>query len=172
MTLNIAPLTTRDDLEWCARVMADNEPWKTLKRDYASSLEVLSNPSKEQYLVRTDGERAGLLILDMTGPFAGYIQTIAVAPRARNRGIGTRALAWAEERIFSDSPNVFICVSSFNPDAQRLYERLGYEQVGVLKHFIVDGHDEWLLRKTRGSWDAFRQGQVSGFRDQGSGGIR
>ena len=157
MTLNITPLTSRDDLEWCARVMAENEPWMTLKRDYESSLRVLRDQAKERYLVRADGERAGLLILDMSGPFPGYIQTMAVAPAARNRGIGTSTLAWAEERIFRDSPNVFICVSSFNPDAQRLYERLGFEKVGVLKRFIVDDHDEWLLRKTRGSWDAFRR---------------
>lgn len=157
MTLNIDPLTSRDDLEWCARVMAENEPWRTLKRDYASSLEVLSNPIKERYVVRADGDRAGLLILDMTGPFPGYIQTIGVAPEARNRGIGTGTLAWAEERIFRESPNVFICVSSFNPDAQRLYQRLGFETIGVLTRYIVDEHDEWLLRKTRGSWDAFRR---------------
>jgi ribosomal protein S18 acetylase RimI-like enzyme len=157
MTLNIDPLTSRDDLEWCARVMAENEPWRTLKRDYGSSLDVLSNPLKERYVVRADGSRVGLLILDMTGPFPGYIQTIGIAPEARNRGIGTRTLAWAEERIFRESPNVFICVSSFNPDAQRLYARRGFEKIGVLKHYIVDEHDEWLLRKTRGSWDAFRR---------------
>jgi ribosomal-protein-alanine N-acetyltransferase len=157
MTLNITPLTSRDDLEWCARVMAENEPWLTLKRDYESCLGVLSNAAKERYVVRANGDRAGLLILDMTGPFQGYIQTIGIAPAARNRGIGTRTLAWAEERIFRDSPNAFICVSSFNPAAQRLYERLGFEKIGVLKGFIVDEHDEWLLRKTRGSWDAFRR---------------
>ena len=157
MTLNITPLTSRDDLEWCARVMAENEPWMTLKRDYDSSLGVLRDRAKERYVVRADGERAGLLILDMTGPFPGYIQTIGIAPEARNRGIGTSTLAWAEERIFRDSPNVFICVSSFNSDAQRLYQRLGFEKIGVLKRFIVDDHDEWLLRKTRGSWDTFRR---------------
>src|SRR5919109_1364062 len=91
MTLNIDPLTSRDDLEWCARVMAENEPWRTLKRDYGSSLDVLSNPLKERYVVRADGSRVGLLILDMTGPFPGYIQTIGIAPEARNRGIGRRA---------------------------------------------------------------------------------
>jgi ribosomal protein S18 acetylase RimI-like enzyme len=157
MTLNITSLTSRDDLEWCARVMAENEPWLTLKRDYAAAIAVLSDATKERAIVRADGERAGLLIVDMNGPFPGYIQTIGVAPAARNRGIGTKTLAWAEERIFRDSPNVFICVSSFNPDAQRLYQRLGFERVGVLKNFIVDDHDEWLLRKTRGSWDAFRR---------------
>ena len=66
-------------------------------------------------------------------------------------------IRWAETRIARDSPNVFICVSSFNPNARRLYERLGFEPVGVLRNLIVSGHDEILLRKTRGSWDDFRK---------------
>jgi ribosomal protein S18 acetylase RimI-like enzyme len=161
MNFKIVTLSTPDDLTWAATLMAENEPWMTLKRDYDSCLAVLSNATKERYIVRANDERAGFLILDMTGPFPGYIQTIGIAPAARNCGIGTRTLAWAEARIFRDSPNAFICVSSFNPAAERLYERLGFEKVGVLKSFIVDDHDEWLLRKTRGSWDAFRGARPS-----------
>jgi hypothetical protein len=37
-----------------------------------------------------------------------------------------------------------------------LYERLGFEAVGVLRELIVPGHDEVLLRKTRGPWKEFR----------------
>jgi [ribosomal protein S18]-alanine N-acetyltransferase len=160
MTLDIEPLTTRDDIEWCAQTMATNQPWQTLGRDYDACVGVLSNIAKERYIIRVAGERAGLLILDMTGPFPGYIQTICVAGGARNRGVGSAALAWAEERIFRESPNVFMCVSSFNQEAQRLYRRLGFEHVGTLKSFIVDEHDEWLLRKTRGPWSAFRDGRM------------
>jgi ribosomal-protein-alanine N-acetyltransferase len=47
-------------------------------------------------------------------------------------------------------PNVFICASSFNPGARRLYERLGYQVVGELPDYIVRGHAETLLRKTTG----------------------
>lgn len=56
----------------------------------------------------------------------------------------------AEERILRDVPNVFVCVSSFNTEARRLYLRLGYEPVGELKDYIVAGHSELLLRKTTG----------------------
>jgi len=66
-------------------------------------------------------------------------------------------IRWAERRIARDSPNVFICVSSFNLNACRLYERLGFEPVGVLRNLIVSGHDEILLRKTHGSWAEFRK---------------
>lgn len=155
MQIEITPIAA-DDLDWCARLMAGNEPWISLGRDYAACRDALSHPSKERYIVRADGERAGLLILDLTGPFPGYIQTICVAEDARGQGLGSKVIAWAEDRIFRESPNVFICVTSFNRDAQRLYARLGYEHIGTLKGFIVDEHDELLLRKTRGSWEWYR----------------
>jgi ribosomal protein S18 acetylase RimI-like enzyme len=62
---------------------------------------------------------------------------------------------FAEERILEESPNVFMCVSSFNHDARRLYERLGYLVVGELTNYIVEGHSEILLRKSRGPLTTF-----------------
>ena len=160
MNLQIEPIASADDREWCAGLMAGNEPWISLRRDHDACRIALANPVKERYVVRDSGERVGLLILDMTGPFPGYIQSICVAASARNRGIGAAMLAWAEARILRDSPNVFMCVSSFNPDALRLYRRLGYEIVGTLKGFVVDEHDELLLQKRAGSWEWFRARRV------------
>jgi ribosomal protein S18 acetylase RimI-like enzyme len=93
----------------------------------------------------------GFIILQIQGTFKGYIQTIAVARNARGKGIGSQLIAFAEERILKISPNVFICVSAFNHQAQKLYGRLGYKEVGVLNDFIVTGLDEILLRKSIGS---------------------
>jgi ribosomal protein S18 acetylase RimI-like enzyme len=67
-------------------------------------------------------------------------------------------MVFAEERIFSDNPNAFICVSSFNKGARRLYKRLGYEVVGKLKDYIIPGHSEFLLRKTTGPLTEFKKG--------------
>jgi ribosomal protein S18 acetylase RimI-like enzyme len=92
----------------------------------------------------------------MHGPFRGYIQTICLNSACRGLGVGTRGLGWAEERIFRESPNVFLCVSDFNRGALRLYQRLGYELVGALPDFLVAGSAELLLRKTRGPWGTFR----------------
>ena len=80
----------------------------------------------------------------------GYVQTLCVAEGLRSQGLGSELLAFAEERIFREFKNVFLCVSSFNPRARALYERLGYETVGPLRDFVIAGHDEILLRKTRG----------------------
>ena len=41
-------------------------------------------------------------------------------------------------------------MSDFNHGARRLYERLGFRLVGELTDYVVAGHSELLLRKTRG----------------------
>ncbi len=150
MSLDIQPIASRDEIERCARLMASSEPWITLGRDVEQSRRVLSNAALERYVARADGALAGFLVLDLQGSFVGYLRTVCVAPEFRNRGIGTSLIHFAEDRIFRDHPNVFMLVSSFNPAAQRLYDRLGYQVVGELKDFVVKGHSEILLRKTIG----------------------
>lgn len=153
MTSNqIRPIYNSREAEICARMMANTDPWITLGRDFAACLQNIQHPDKEVYVaVGDDGDEiAGLLVLNMHGAFVGYLQSICVAPQWQNRGVGTRLIAFAEERIFRDVPNVFLCVSSFNPDARRLYERLGYELIGEIKDFMMAGYSEFLLRKTLG----------------------
>jgi len=128
--------------------MVHHEPWVTLRRTYEDSIKMLNDPAREVYVALAQGQVVGFLILQMHGAFVGYIQTVGVMPDWRNRGIGSRLIQFAEERIFRETPNVFICVSSFNSHAQRLYERLGYAVIGELKDYIVSGHSEILLRKT------------------------
>ena len=140
----------------CARMMASSEPWLRLGRGYEDCLAVVSDPAKEVHVLHDEAGLAGFVVLDMRGVLRGYIQSICVAPDRRARGAGTELLGAAEERIFRDSPNVFLCVSSFNAGAQRFYARQGYELVGRLQDFVVAGHDELLLRKSRGSWMTFR----------------
>jgi len=136
------------EIDICARMMANSEPWITLRRGYEASVETLSVPSREVYLALSDDEIVGFIILNMQGAFVGFIQTVCVSPEWRGEGIGSKLLDFVEGRILSETPNVFMCVSSFNRDAQRLYQRLGYEVVGELKDYIVSGHSETLLRKT------------------------
>jgi ribosomal protein S18 acetylase RimI-like enzyme len=138
--------------------MATSEPWLTLGRTYEASLQILRDPAREIYLARDDEGLAGFLILCMTGAFVGYIQTILVHPDRRGQGIGSRLLKFAEQRILTESPNIFMCVSAFNHGARRLYERQGYRVVGELTDYIVEGHSEILLRKTRGPLAGFIHG--------------
>ena len=155
MTLNdravvVRQVETDDEVAACARIMSSSEPWITLRRDYNASLAAMRDPSREAYVARLEGEAdvIGFLVLSMRGAFVGYIQSVGVRDDWRGRGLGTALLAFAESRIFTETPNAFICASSFNERARALYERLGYEVVGELRDYIVRGHSEWLLRKS------------------------
>lgn len=153
--MSIRRLSGAADLDQCARMMAGSEPWITLGRSLESSRRTLEDVEKEVYVLEDDGQILGFVVIDLRGPFTGYLQSVCVRSDARGRGHGARLIAHAERRIFQDSPNVFICVSTFNPGAQRLYGRLGYHIVGVLPDFLIRGHGEVLMRKTRGAWSEF-----------------
>jgi ribosomal protein S18 acetylase RimI-like enzyme len=146
--VHIRCLENDEQASRCARVMADSEPWITLGRTYQSCLKLLQDPSREVYVALREGQVVGFIILLMHGILQGYVQTVGVMPEWRSRGIGSRLVKFAEDRIFRETPNVFMCVSSFNSRAQAFYKRLGYEVVGELKDFIVPGHSEILLRKS------------------------
>jgi ribosomal-protein-alanine N-acetyltransferase len=144
--LRISRLEATSDAESCAHLMATSEPWLTLGRTYEASLRIVQDPTREVYLARDEEGLAGFLFLCMTGAFVGYLQTILVHSDRRGQGMGSRLLEFAEQRILKESPNV---------GARRLYERQGYEVVGELTDYIVDGYSEILLRKTRGPLTRF-----------------
>jgi ribosomal protein S18 acetylase RimI-like enzyme len=137
-------------LDRCALLMSQSEPWITLKRDLENCKEAMRGDHKEVYVATDDGRLYGFIVLQMTGVFKGYIQSIFVTPESRGTGVGSALIQLAEERIFLVSPNVFMLVSAFNDRAARLYFQLGYEKIGTLKNFVADGYDELLLRKTIG----------------------
>lgn len=167
--LTISLLQTEDEARTCARLMAASEPWITLGRGYPASLGIIQDPSREVYLARDETGVAGFLILCMTGAFVGYIQTVCIDPARRGRGLGSRLVEFAERRILQVSPNVFMCVSSFNLSARRLYERLGYKVVGELTDYLVQGHSEFLLRKTLGPLSGFSSKSPAEATSQGGG---
>jgi ribosomal protein S18 acetylase RimI-like enzyme len=141
----------------CAEMMCSTEPWITLERNFSDCLASTQGDFKEIYIATESNELMGFIILQMAGTFKGYIQSICVAKEARGKGIGTQLIQFAEDRIHKISPNVFMCVSHFNASAIKLYERLGFEKIGILKDFIKTGHSEILLRKTIGSLSDFKK---------------
>jgi ribosomal protein S18 acetylase RimI-like enzyme len=143
-------LTGEHEAAACAAIMSTSEPWVTLGRTYDGSLAVVGDPDAEVYVAvgPEPAAVAGFLVLTMRGAFTGYIRTVALDAEWRGRGLGTALIAFAERRILRDTPNVFLCVSSFNGRARALYLRLGYEVVGELRDYLVRGHSEWLLRKS------------------------
>ncbi|MEY4386160.1 MAG: hypothetical protein RLY20_1443 [Verrucomicrobiota bacterium] len=146
----LRPLKDAEEARFCAAFISNSEPWLTLGFIFDQAVQRLTNPDREVFVATVDGQIVGALVLDLAGLLNGYVQILAVAPSWRSQGIGQQIVAWAEERIFRQSPNVFLCVSSFNHQAQQFYLRLGYQNVGELPDLLVNGHSEILMRKTRG----------------------
>lgn len=141
-----------------AAIMAATDPWITLEMGLDRCRGAFEGPEKEIYFAFNGTSVAGFAVIQTAGSFRGYIQILCAAPAYRGKGVGTALLQFCEHRIHQFSPNVFICVSSFNTSAQQLYFRFGFEQVAVLKDFVRTGYDELLLRKTIGSWNEFIRG--------------
>ena len=154
----IRPLADDDEARCCADIMVTSEPWLTLGRTMEQAMRILADRElQEVYVAVHDGSVIGFVILILKGAFVGYIRTVAVHADWRSRGLGRRLIGFAEQRIFRESPNVFLCVSSFNERARTLYERLGYEAIGELRDYIVRGHSEIIMRKTLGPHGEFRR---------------
>jgi ribosomal protein S18 acetylase RimI-like enzyme len=153
--IQVSRLQAREEAETCAMMMADSEPWISLQRGYQESLDIITESSREVYLAWQNGEIAGFIIVEMFGTFKGYIKSVCVSPNNRGHGIGSALTKYAEDRIFSETPNVFLLVSSFNHKARRFYEKLGYQEIGEILDFIISGYSEILMRKTIGPLSEF-----------------
>ncbi len=91
----------------------------------------------------------GVIIMDPRG-LAGspYIKLIAVDPGFRNRKIGAAMLGYVENEFRGKARFIFLCVSSFNKQAQKFYAAHGFTQIGELKDFIIKGASELIMQKT------------------------
>ncbi len=135
------------DVAWCAQLMSSTDPWLAYKFSIETCTGILHWPGSELFVARVNESLTGFMLLHPRG-FLGcpYIAVIAIVAGQRGRGIGTRLLEFAE-RHFAGSRHVYLCVSSFNLRALRLYERYGYAKVGELPNFIADGFSEFLMQK-------------------------
>ena len=136
-------------------MMSQTDPWITLELDYNKCLKAFDGQCKEIYVVEAGKEIIGFVILQVCGSFAGYIQTICIGSGYRGKGYGKKLLQFCEDRILKISPNVFICVSSFNKSALRLYKEFGFKVIGELDNFVKEGFTELLMRKSFGPRETF-----------------
>jgi ribosomal protein S18 acetylase RimI-like enzyme len=148
--LNITKTNDPKVFAECAWMMSLSDPWITLGLPYEYCIKAFEGDFRELWLAKIEQNLAGFVIMQTQGTFKGYIQTIFMKESWRGMGLGKKLIQFCEERILEYSPNIFICVSSFNVGAVRLYEELGYKRVGELEHFLKQGYSELLYRKTIG----------------------
>ncbi len=148
LKLSIRRVRTYKEKLICAEIMAVSEPWITLGMSGDQVIGTLNDPLNEVFAACVKDEIVGTMVISTKGAFSGYLKSIAVKSGWRGKKLGEKMMAFIENEIFSTCANLFLCVSSFNPDAQKFYLKLGYKKIGVLKDYLVEGHDEILMRKT------------------------
>lgn len=91
-----------------------------------------------------------------SGSHDADVQTIAVAPRARRRGLGrVLMLSLVSEARKRGVTAIFLEVRADNPGAQALYRELGFEEIGVRPHYYQpDDVDAIVMRAPVGPVDA------------------
>jgi len=147
------------DAGLCRRLILGSEPWVTLQYDDGDVQAILRAAKTDHLLVARLGDPIVGFALSAPGMLLGeYLKILVVDDACRTQGIGRRLMEALEERAFCHWPNVYLCVSDFNRSARQFYQRLGYEEVGLLKDLLVPGMGEVLMRKSIASWRRFQKG--------------
>lgn len=81
---------------------------------------------------------------DETGPEEIYLDTLAVFPEYRGRGIARRLINAAAGNAGESGKPLGLLVSRHNPDARRLYDRMGFRPAGE-RPFAGEMMDHLLL---------------------------
>jgi len=110
----------------------------------------LAQPSR-WYVAARDGAGgllgyAGLMVTGTDGD----VQTLAVAPAARGRGVGARLLrALLDEASARGATSVLLEVRADNAPALALYRRHGFEQIAVRRRYYQPGDVDALVMRLR-----------------------
>jgi ribosomal-protein-alanine N-acetyltransferase len=110
----------------------------------------LAQRDTRMYLVdETDGVVTAYAGLCAYAPHEAYIQTIAVAPAAQHRGVGTALL----ERLIDETGSrgigrLDLEVRADNEPAKQLYARHGFTEIAIRRHYYQpSGVDAVVMRK-------------------------
>jgi ribosomal protein S18 acetylase RimI-like enzyme len=100
-----------------------------------------------RYAIYSDGQLAGALGLRLNWLRGPYVQFLGVLPAHQRHGIARAVMTQliTDARVNADR-NVWVAASSFNAEALRFYEGLGFARVALLDALVQDNIDEVLLR--------------------------
>jgi len=101
----------------------------------------------QRYAVLVGDQPAGTVVIRDPWLHGPYLHLIGLLPPFHGLGIGSRALDWMDAEVRGRYRNLWLCVSEFNDNARRLYERNGFVLAGRLDSLVFDGLTELLMRK-------------------------
>lgn len=129
--------------------IAAMDPWRKLAISAHSLTGQLLDPDDHvrKFAICVGKRCAGAGVLRSPWLYGPYVALLALLPAYQGRGIGSGVLRHIEDEARPFGRNIWVCVSSFNEDARRFYERNGFEHVGALPDLLCHGFTELLMRK-------------------------
>ncbi|APU17590.1 MULTISPECIES: ribosomal protein S18-alanine N-acetyltransferase [Actinoalloteichus] len=157
MTFRLVPLT-ESDLSRCAeleaRLFRGDDPWResAFRAELAAGhLYLAARRGAEQDEVPGPAGLigyAGLAVVGRAPDFEAEVHTIAVDPDYQGGGVGTALLRALLRRADEVSATTFLEVRTDNRQAITLYERHGFEVVGLRKRYYQpSGADAYTMRR-------------------------
>lgn len=127
------------DLSQVSRVERESFPDRPYTRlDFVAYLLI----AREGFIVASDrGSVVGYVIAVSQGR-EGSIQSIAVSPEARGKGVGEMLMRSAIDHLSGRSSRVRLLVAASNGAAINLYRKLSFEETGkVIPRYYPSGDD-------------------------------
>lgn len=113
--------------------------------DQTAITALLSSSGVHAGIVMEEDQPAGFIML-RTVVDEAEILTVCVLPEYRKRGLAQQLLAWgAQIAQHKGAQNLFLEVSVNNQSARTLYEKQGFEKLGLRKKYYEDGSDALVL---------------------------
>ena len=109
---------------------------------------VLTLPNVVRLKAVADDRMVGFIAGDIRhSENMAWVATVGVLPEYRGRGFGTALMSACEEQL--GIPTIRLSVRLSNEGAVRLYQRLGYQTVGIWPSYYLDGEDAVVMEKQR-----------------------
>lgn len=102
------------------------------------------------YFVLYENENVGFLHLGSRGASMDWLEDLFVLPQYQGKGIGSQAIACAEQMVKEYSDSLYIEAAARNEKAIQLYRKLGYDCLNTItlrKDFKSSQHT--CLRKVK-----------------------
>jgi ribosomal protein S18 acetylase RimI-like enzyme len=143
-----------DYLNDCEEALVNSElGLRYFSKEGSARISLKEGFDKGEIFVALDNDKncIGFLWIILNGAFHSfpYLHIMAVKQESRSRGIGKKLLQFFEDTFFRDRTKLFLVVADFNPDAKRLYEKIGYIEVGTIPSLYREGVNEHLMMKPR-----------------------
>lgn len=81
-----------------------------------------------------------------------YLHIIAIKEECRGMGIGRNIIEYFEDILSKKYSKCFLVVADYNPEAKRLYEQIGYTEVGRIPDLYKKGVTEIIMMRVLTSY--------------------